>query len=139
MSANAAVYMPTTAPKLGPEMARSESPGPSGAVHYEGSVGGIHVRLNVMPAGDLETHLARFCGWVGALQDPDDAKVRAKRRIAETKCVLGLVTSAEFAASPALWPWLIRIARANSGVVFAWDSVYDGDGGVIVGAMRLKS
>src|SRR5260370_41139360 len=136
MPANAAIYMPYE--KL--NMGRAELCQPDGrngnSPHYQDTVSGAAVRLNVMPTDELSRHLKGFAGWVRSLQDAADRMAAAETLITHTKTVLGLVTETDFEATPELWAWLFKVADQNDGVLFLLNSIYLANGAVLVGAMR---
>ena len=139
LPANASLYVPRPLVRL-----RSDASlrGPDArnrrGQHYELSVGGSAVRLNIMPTEMVAAHLRGFAGWVQSLDEPHDLKAEAHALIKSAQHVLGLVTGDTFENNPALMPWLFGEAEENGAFVFMLDSIYLASGVVLIGAMRRR-
>ena len=102
---------------------------------YEFMVDGQPVTLNVLPEDQLAQHLLGFSGFVRQLKnDPEENRRDAVDRISRIRCVLGMITDAEFDEN--LFEPLSKLMWYNGGLVFAYNSIYLSDGSVLVGPER---
>ncbi|MEM7232877.1 MAG: hypothetical protein AAF517_11905 [Planctomycetota bacterium] len=135
MPANAAVYLPSTKISLQglPKITAQKGSTSKSDAYFEFDVGDDKVRLSAMPGEQIPGHLQGFTGYVNSLPATDEQKEEATSLLQQTKLVLGLHTDGDFDSNPDIWKTLLTLAKSNGGFVFAFNSVIDTNGDVIIG------
>jgi hypothetical protein len=94
------------------------------------------VLFNVMPVGQVETHISQFLGYIDSLDESEEARDTTRRVVRSARTVLGLETGVEFEGNEELGDILVKIAEHYKGFLFIFDSVVLHDGEVLVGPLK---
>src|SRR5690242_19969039 len=104
----------------------------------------LHITINFMDSERIPEHIRGFLGWVDFVEraiSSRDSKAanssadffKLKKQIANTRYVLGVIIQPGMDSAGKCKQFILDLAAHHDALIFAYDSVYDGAGRVIIG------
>jgi hypothetical protein len=98
-------------------------------------IGAAYVRMNFMPPGEIEEHLAGLCGYIHSVCEAQDRLVYTLSRVHPVRFVAGCVIEPGFDDSGIVQTFLLELNRRLNSLLFLWDSLVDFNGQPLIGPM----
>ncbi len=98
-------------------------------------IGAAHVRMNFMPAGEIEKHLAGLGGYIQSVCEDQDRLIYTMGRVLPVRFVAGCVIEPGFDDDGVVQTFLLELNRRVNSLLFIRDSLVDFIGEPLIGPL----
>jgi hypothetical protein len=98
-------------------------------------IGAAHVRMNFMPPGEIQEHLAGLSGYIQSVCEDQDRLVYTLDRVRPVRFVAGCVIEPGFDDGGIVQTFLLELNQRLNSMLFLWDSLVDFNGQPLVGPL----
>lgn len=102
-------------------------------------IGAAHVRMNFMPPGEIEEHLAGLSGYIQSVCEDQDRMIYTLSRMRPVRFVAGCVIEPGFDDQGIVQTFLLDLNRQLNSLLFLWDSLVDFNGQPLIGPLAKSN
>jgi hypothetical protein len=94
-----------------------------------------HIRMNFMPAAEVQEHLAGLTGYIQRICTDQDQLVYTLGRVRRVCFIAGCVIEPCFDEDGVVQHFLLELNRRLNALLFVWDSLIDFNGQPLIGPL----